>query len=194
MRNPLSSAVFLSLVVVPAVTAAAQVKPIDRQIVEAVSPLPETMRAGAKVLGYGSSGSLETIREGQTFVCLADDPANANFHVACYHESLEPFMARGRALRRDGKNAAESQQIRTQEIQRGALSMPEHAALYSLTGPMNEVTGSPDSVAALFVIYMPNVTEESTGVAAQPSRERPWLMFPGQPLSHIMISGGWRRP
>jgi hypothetical protein len=155
MRNPLSSAVFLSLVVVPAVTAAAQVKPIDRQIVEAVSPLPETMRAGAKVLGYGSSGSLETIREGQTFVCLADDPANANFHVACYHESLEPFMARG---------------------------------------PMNEVTGSPDSVAALFVIYMPNATEESTGVAAQPSRERPWLMFPGEPLSHIMISGGWRRP
>jgi hypothetical protein len=190
----MSSVVFLSLVAVPAVTAAAQVKPIDRQIAEAVSPLPETLQARAKVLGYSASGRLETIREGHSFVCLADDPTNANFHVACYHESLEPFMARGRELRRDGKDTEQSQQIRAQEIQSGTLPMPQHAALYSLTGPMNQVTGSPDSVAALFVIYMPNATEENTGVAAQPSRDRPWLMFPGQPLSHVMISGGWREP
>lgn len=194
MRAVLSSAVSLGFLMVPAVTAAGQVKPVDQQITEAVSPLPETLRAGAKVLGYQRAGALETIRDGQTFVCLADDPANPNFHVACYHESLEPFMARGRELRADGKSGTESQQIRAEEIRAGTLEMPVHAALYSLTGPMNEDTGKPDSVAALFVIYMPNATEESTGVGAQPSRERPWLMFPGQPLSHVMISGGWRKP
>ena len=74
------------------------------------------------------------------------------------------------------------------------LQMPVHAALHSLTGPVNQATGKPDSVAALFVIYMPNATEESTGVAAQPSGERPWLMFPGQPISHVTISAGWRKP
>ena len=112
MRAVLSSAVSLGFMMVSAVTATAQVKPFDRQISDAVSALPETVRAGAKVLGYRGDGGLETIREGQTFVCLADDPANPNFHVACYHESLEPFMARGRELRRDGKTGPESQQIR----------------------------------------------------------------------------------
>jgi hypothetical protein len=194
MRTVLSSAVSLGFMVVPAVTATAQVKPVDQQITEAVSALPETVRAGAKVLGYRGDGGLRTIREGQTFVCLADDPANPNFHVACYHESLEPFMARGRELRRDGKTVPESQQIRAEEIRGGTLQMPVHAALYSLSGPVSQATGKPDSVAALFVIYMPNATEEGTGVAAQPSRERPWLMFPGQPISHVMVSGGWRKP
>jgi hypothetical protein len=36
------------------------------------------------------------------FTCLASDPAVARFHVACYHHSLEPFMACGRALREQG--------------------------------------------------------------------------------------------
>ena len=73
---------------------------VDQQVTAAVLALPAGMRAGATVLGYRDAGKLVELKAGTNgMICLADDPAIPAFHVACYHESMEPFMARGRALR-----------------------------------------------------------------------------------------------
>src|SRR4051794_336970 len=74
------------------------------QIASAVLPLPAEFRGDATVLGYKEGATaLTTLREGKgAFTCLASDPAGKQFHVACYHKSMEPFMARGRALRASG--------------------------------------------------------------------------------------------
>src|SRR3954467_5940114 len=109
-----------------------------QQIAAAVLPLPAEFRADARVLGHrAGSRELVTLRNGNgAFTCLANDHAGTRFHVACYHKSLEPFMARGRALRASGVKDGDVDSTRFREIRRGTLAMPKQpAALYSLTGP-----------------------------------------------------------
>jgi hypothetical protein len=175
-----------------AAAAASQQKPIDRQIADAVSPLPDTLRPDARVLGY-RGGHLEVLRPGtNAMVCLVDDPTREGFHVACYHESLEPFMARGRELRAQGVVRPQLDSIRLVEIEGGSLPMPRGpSALYSLShdadafDPAGEVS---DGVRGLYVIYLPYATEASTGISTVPAPDRPWLMFPGEPWAHVMIN------
>lgn len=164
-----------------------------QQIASAVLPLPEAFRDGATVLGYRSpTGPLVELRKGSNgMICLADNPAVAAFQVACYHEAMEPFMARGRALRIEGVEGDQVDTVRFREVKEGKLPVPSGpASLYSLTGPAgswdpatNEATG----VRPLYVVYIPNATEESSGIPARPAPGTPWLMFPGTPKAHIMF-------
>ena len=165
-----------------------------QQIASAVLPLPAEFRADARVLGYrNGSKELVTLREGTgAFVCLASDPALAQFHVACYHRSLEPFMARGRALRAAGVKGDQVDSARFAEIRKGTLAMPSHpAALYSLTGPAksryDSTTNTIPGARALSVIYISGATTASTGLSARPMEGAPWIMFPGTPKAHIML-------
>ncbi len=157
----------------------------------AVLPLPEEFRADATVLGFTGPNTVKVLRQGTgAMICLADDPA-PRFHVACYHKSLEPFMARGRDLRASGIPADSAAMIRNAEVKYGALPMPSRAALWQLTGPagsMNWETLTPDStVRSLYVVYIPGATGASTGLPEKPARDTPWVMFPGTPRAHIMF-------
>lgn len=167
------------------------IPPKDEQIAAAVLPLPPEYRAGARVLGYGSDGKLTTLREGKVMTCLARDPKAPRFHVACYHESMESFMARGRELRAQGvTNAAEIDSTRFREVKSGKIVMPKYpAALYSLTdGAFDPKTGTAPGAKHLYVVYVPYATSESTGLSAKPNGNQPWIMFPGTPKAHIMFT------
>ena len=193
MPNVLRSLVLLSLVSAPAV---AQNAPLaaEKQIAAAVAPLPKEMRDGATVLGYGADGKLASLRAGKgDMVCLADDPKVERFHVACYHRSLEPFMARGRELRAAGaKSTAAVDTVRYAEIKAGKLVMPTSpASLYSLTGPPTSydvATGAITGASPLHVVYISMATSESTGLSATPVQGAAWIMFPGTPKAHIMFT------
>lgn len=168
-----------------------QIKPEERQIQEAISPLSEDLQEGAAVLGY-RGGKLVELRAGTNeMICLADDPDREGFHVACYHRDLESFMARGRELRADGMSRDEVTRIRREEIEEGKLEMPNGArSLYSLTGPegsFDPESGTITEGGGLWVIYVPYATTETLGISSAPSRARPWLMFPGKPWAHVMI-------
>ena len=164
-----------------------------QRVAEAVSALPEPMRAGAEVRLF-TNGKLATVRSGSNgLICLGDDPDDERWHVACYHASLEPFMARGRQLRAQGiTERAAIDSIRSAEIESGKLEFPAGpVALYSLTGEkgsFDSVTGEAEGAAALYVLYVPYATEASTGISTVPSRARPWLMAPGKPWAHVMIT------
>ena len=96
--------------------APATIAPADEQIAAAILPLPEEYRASATVLGYSPAGKLTTLRKGTgSMTCLADDPKVAAFHVACYHEAMEPFMARGRELRESGVTGTQVDTVRYRE-------------------------------------------------------------------------------
>jgi hypothetical protein len=164
-----------------------------QQIAGAVLPLPQQFRKEARVLGYvpGVAG-LTPVKDGKgPFTCLATDPARPEFHTACYHESLEPFMARGRALRASGVKGDLVDSTRFAEVRAGKLAMPAQAAtLYSLFGPpgsFDAATGKAPKARPLVVVYMPGATAASTGLSAQPSENGPWIMFPGTPKAHIMF-------
>lgn len=171
------------------------IPPASMQIKAALTIAPEHFKAGAKVYGYTQQGEWTVLRQGSNkLICIADDPAKKRFHVVCYYKALEPFMKRGRELRRKGYSEAKVNKIRRQEIKSGELSFPDRPmALYNLFGPpgaFDYETGTLIKATPLYVIYVPFSTRKSTGIATKPPAPgAPWLMEAGLPESHIMIPG-----
>lgn len=163
----------------------------DVQITQAVLPLPADLRESASVLGYATEGRLVMLRKGAgAMTCLANNPQGTRFHVACYHKSLEPFMARGRELRAQGVTGDMVDTVRFRESKEGRLPLPkEPALLYSLSGARDAYDPATKTAKArpLFVVYIPYATTESTGLSARPAEGTPWVMFPGTPKAHIMF-------
>jgi hypothetical protein len=168
----------------------------EGQIDGALLAAPESLREGAAVLGFGgtprSDDVLTLLREGTNdLVCLADDPDREDFHVACYHSSLDPYMRLGRLLRADGLDRAEVLEARYAALEAGDISMPQAATLYSLTADSRPTPGGEPAVEGLrrlTAVYLPNATLEETGLPGRPAGGHPWLMLPGTPWAHIMIS------
>jgi len=165
--------------------------PAAQQIAAAVLAAPEERRADATVLGYDETGKLGALRAGKgDLICLADDPVQAGFEVACYQKDLEPFMARGRAMRATGLEGKALNEARWQEIESGKLAMPrEPRTLYVLEGSSYDAaTNTVVKPYRRWVVYTPYATPESTGLSTMPVEGGPWLMFPGKPTAHIMIN------
>ena len=163
----------------------------EEQIRAAVLAAPADRRDGAGVLGFDAAGRLVVLRERQNeLICLADDPQEERFGAACYHESLEPFMARGRELQKQGMSETERQQARWKEIEAGTLAMPrEPRSLHVLSGSaFDPATGEVRDAFLRWVVYVPFATAESTGLPTAPAPGTPWLMFPGTAGAHIMIT------
>ena len=183
----------LTLALCPAALMAQGAAPSNAvQISGAVSPAPDSLKAGATVLGYDAAGKLVTIRQGSNnLICLADNPASKDFHPACYQKELEPFMARGRALRAQGLKHAAIDSVRYDEIMSGALRMPPRpTTLYEYYGKkenFDSTTGKVTGASAVYVVYTPYATEESSGLSTVPLPGGPWLMYPGKPWAHVMI-------
>ena len=170
----------------------APVLTVEQQITVAVLPLPSEMRAGATVLGYAADGKLTPLRKGTgDMTCLAPNKSTPRFHVACYHNSLEPFMARGRALRTSGVTGDAVDSARFREIKAGKLAVPKGpASLYSLTGDWATLDASAltaNGARRLFVVYIPFATAQTTGLSDKPARGTPWIMGAGTPKAHIMF-------
>ena len=167
---------------------------LEVQIGGAVMALPEDQRAGAKVLGYDAKGELVVLREGTNKqICLADNPGQEGYSVACYHQNLEPFMARGRQLRSEGKNRLEIDEIRESEAKSGALQMPENpSTLHVLSGQQGQYDAATNTVTGAslrYVVYIPFATAESTGLPTKPIIPGgAWIMDPGTHKAHIMIT------
>lgn len=165
----------------------------DAQIAAAVQAAPVADRDRATVMGFRADGSFTTLREGSNeLICLADDPNREGWNVACYHRSLDPFMARGRELRAEGvTDSGELAKRRWAEADQGTLAMPEKPAmLYVMTGDgFDPESGSVANGFTRWVIYTPWSTPEDTGLPVRPAAPgAPWLMFPGTAGAHIMIT------
>jgi len=167
---------------------------MEEQILSAVQAAPMTSRDLATVYGYDEQGEFILLRQGSNgIICIADDPNKDGFEVVAYHKSLDPFMARGRELTKEGKNREEKEKIREQEAITKVLEMPEvPAALHIYFGKNGYYDIEKNEVRNCryrYVVYTPFATAESTGLGLQPNKEgHPWLMFPGKYNAHIMIS------
>ena len=164
----------------------------DEQIAASVLALPEELRAGAGVLGYGEDGKLKELRKGTgDMICLASDPKAARFSASCYHKDLEPYMARGRELTAQGITGNDrNEKYRWKEVAEGKLKMPkEPRMLYVLSGKnYDAASGKVIEGSVRWVIYVPYATAQSTGLSTTPKRGEPWLMDAGTPGAHIMIT------
>jgi hypothetical protein len=175
-------------------TAAAKpIPPAAQQIAAAVTALPEDLRAGAAVLGYSADGKLTSLREAKNdMICLAPKPSDSTFHSACYHKSMEAFMARGRELRAQGVKDPQVDTVRFAEVKSGKLKMPTTPSmLYQIFGgTFDPATSKVTKGNWLYVTYIPFATSATTGLSSKGSDKGPWLMYPGTPKAHIMFSVG----
>ncbi|MEQ8303383.1 MAG: hypothetical protein RIB47_08335 [Cyclobacteriaceae bacterium] len=163
------------------------------QMSGALAAAPDAKKENAKVYGFTKAGEFIVLREGTNdLICLADDPNQKGFNSACYHNTLEPFMARGRELKKEGKSFKEIFDIREAEVKAGKLEMPANTSLFVLYGPdevFNAETGEVTGANLRSVVYIPFATSESTGLPLKPAAPgMPWIMDPGTHRAHIMIT------
>lgn len=167
---------------------------VEDQITMAVLAAPEQAREGAHVYGFDKEGKMVTLREGTNdFIVRSDDPNKDGFEVVCYRKDVEPFMARGRELRAEGKGRAEIFDIREKEMDSGKLRKPDYGSTlhiyYGKEGKFNTETKEIEGAKYRYVIYTPLATHESTGLPTRPNGPgHPWIMFPGLYRAHIMIT------
>jgi hypothetical protein len=139
-------------------------------------------------------GEFVTFRDGNNeFIVLVDDPKKSGFNAACYHNSLEPFMARGRELRAEGKTGPEIFDIREEEAKSGKLDMGKPGATlhiyYGESEQYDPETNKVEGAHYRYVVYLPFATAASTGLPENPvGPNHPWIMNPGTHRAHIMIS------
>ena len=183
--------IVVSTVLLASAALAADVPSPEVQIAAALLPAPTELRDGAAVIGYNAQGEAVSLRAGKNeLVCLANNPANTRFSVACYHKDLEPYMARGRELAAQKITGDKSHEVRWKEIAEGKLSMPrEPRSLYVITGTgFDAASGKVTNSYLRWVIYVPYATPESTGLSTKAADNAPWLMYPGTAGAHIMIN------
>ncbi len=174
--------------------AIAQNPSAEIQIKTSVLAAPEEQREGAMIYGYSTKGDFIVLKKGSNeIVCLADDPNQKGFSVSCYQKDLEPFMARGRDLKKAGKSYDEIFNIREEEAKSGKLFMPKHpSTLYVFTTDdekYDRTTGEVKDGYLRYVIYIPYATAESTGLPLKADAPgMPWIMDPGTHRAHIMIN------
>lgn len=162
-------------------------------IITALMAAPKESRSGCKVIGYNMAGEFVTLKEGDNkFIVLADNPNQDGFNAACYHKDLEPFMARGRALRAEGKTRQEIFAIREAEVKSGQINITPGSTLHIYYGSKtlyDPETSKVEGAQLRYVVYLPWATSESTGLPKVPiAPNHPWIMNPGTHKAHIMIS------
>ena len=160
------------------------------QIKTALMAVPQEYKEGAKIYGYDSKGSFVSLREGTNdYIALASDPKRTNFSTAAYHKELDEFMARGRALKAEGKDFQEIFDIREAEVKSGKLKMPDKTTLCVFTGEIDKETMEIKNGYVRYVFYVPFATGETTGLPTTPTPPgHAWLMNPGTHRAHIMIT------
>ena len=154
----------------------------ERQIVEALSPLPETMREGVAVKGFSDAGDFVTLREGTGLItCLADDPAVRAFTVTCYHQDMENYVMRSLQLTKAGADTPERLKTLEAEIDSGQLSLQDRGVVYQRSGFDADIND------AAMLVSLPSATADATGLPEQPSSQHPWLREAGTRQAHMSV-------
>ncbi len=156
---------------------------VQEKIEDAVLPLPAAYRDGAEVFSYDAAWNRTVLRKGTNSMhCQASGSATLapKFVAACFHESLEPAIVRGKQLRAQGMETDEARKTLFAEIGEGKVA-----------GPIGGAVGFNMSQSGLVTmnVYAPGATAESTGLFTKRDANEPWLMLAGTPMAHVMIPG-----
>jgi hypothetical protein len=161
---------------------------VDDLVAQAVTPLPDDLRAGATVVTYDpATGARRVLRQGTNFIeCQPRNPADG--FTRCYNKVLGPRRDLEAKLRAQGKSDDEISAAVAAAMQAGTLpARPKGMMSYRLYD-------KPDRIQNLWVMSVPNATTETIGVSTKAQRDAalkgqglPWLMRPGTAGAHVMI-------
>jgi len=193
MKNLFLATLALSLFSACAQEEKPEIMPKDIQIKTALLSAPDDKRDEAMVYGYNEDGEVVVLREGTNdLVCIADNPYNKGIQTSCYFKELDPFMKRGRELKKEGKETMDIRKMRGEEVASGKLKMPEAPSMmyifYGSEETYDKTKATLGDGQYRYVIYTPFATAESTGLPLKPhAKGMPWLMDPGTHRAHIMV-------
>ena len=178
---------FLSLIIIIVTLPEVGMCQTDVDVETAVLPLPANLQSNASVMTYTAEGTLRIIRSGTNgFFCIADNPRDQQFSVACHPESMRPYLERRRQL-----SLTESRTVRdsllTEEIKEGKIELAVGTLSRFISGSINPETRVPDSVRVWSEIAVPFAGPEKTGLTTEDAGEAPWMMRPNQYGAHIMM-------
>jgi hypothetical protein len=170
---------------------AGQEMPAHAQIAEAVSPLPESARAGATVITYDAKGDPKVLRQGNNGITCATSRAlplieglspGGEFNVQCYGKGLAPAHQMMLKLLAEGKSAKDTATAVEAAVDSGRLQPPP-------AGTMGYYKFGKTALDArvLWILYLPNATAESLGLPTRPGQGSPWMMLSGTPRAHVML-------
>ncbi len=183
MKLLLTASAAAMLTAVLATGAAAQTMSKDQQIAEAVKAAPEALRAGATVVSYDAKGDPVVLREGNNGIVCTPNRQTTSYSVNCYGAALRAqrdFEAKERASGKDAK--AQAADLKAAMASGQLKPPPTGTAMYMLMGQ------SEASAKGMWVVLVPNMTAEATGLPTQPTEKgTPWLMRAGTPAAHIHI-------
>ena len=193
MKNLFLATLALSLFSACAQEEKPEIMPKDIQIKTALLSAPDDKKDEAMVYGYNEDGEVVVLREGTNdLVCIADNPYNKGIQTSCYFKELDPFMKRGRELKKEGKETMDIRKMRGEEVASGKLKMPEAPSMmyifYGSEETYDKTKATLGDGQYRYVIYTPFATAESTGLPLKPhAKGMPWLMDPGTHRAHIMV-------
>jgi hypothetical protein len=174
--KPLMTLVVMALLTTPfAIVAATDISTQD-QIAQAVSPLPEGMRASATVVYYDAKGEPIVLRQGTgAIVCTTDQHRNT-FAVSCYHKILRAQRDIEAKMRTEGKDAKDIQASVQAARDSGRLPRPPQRTMMYMRSGKTEAEAK-----VLRVMLMPGVTPESTGLPTERGQAPRGLCAPAHP-------------
>jgi len=160
----------------------------DEVIAQAVTPLPEDLRAGATVLTYDeATGARKVLRQGTNGIeCQPENPKD--FFTRCYSVLVAPRYDFQEKLRAEKKTDKEIQAATEAAYKTGALKVPP-------AGTISYRSSNKDNVIKkLWVVSVPYAKHEDLGVSTVSQRDAalkghglPWMMLEGTSGAHIMV-------
>jgi hypothetical protein len=178
IKRALLGTIFLGYLFAP-VDATPQSTLIDGALLSA----PATLRDGATIVLDAPGKKRVVLRQGTNdMICRANSLKNG-FNSICYPKVLDAFWTRNAVLTQEGKTDAEIRDALAEDVRAGRLETPVGAATYEMVG------GSQESSLPHMAVFLPNATAQSSGLPDKWDHFRPWLMWAGTPVAHVMIPG-----
>jgi hypothetical protein len=166
--------------------AAASAQSIDEKIAQAVTPLPDDLKAGATVYDYDDEGNRVVLREGSNHVECK--PRDENGFTMCWPTST--------AARRDYSQKLAAEGLEGEALQ-AALSKAEEEGKvepFKAGTMLYRAYDNDDRIQLLWVVLLPGASAEDLAMSLESQRDpalagmgRPWMMREGTPGAHLMI-------
>jgi DNA-binding transcriptional MerR regulator len=183
MRKMNLLAVALSGLLVAA-TAGAQT--VAEKIEQALTPLPDDLKAEATVFEYDDKGARKILRQGSNHVECK--PRDERGFTVCFPVSS--------SARRDFSAALDAKGIEGDELEAAVAAAEEDGTIppNAMGSMIYRLYEDDDRIRLLWVVLLPNAKAEDLGMSLESQRDnslagmgRPWMMREGTPSAHLMI-------
>lgn len=158
----------------------------EDKIAQAVTPLPDDLKAGAGVYEYDEDGSRVNLREASNHVEC--QPRDANGFTMCWPTSTAARRDYSAKLSAEGLSGGDLQAALGKAEAEGKIEpFPAGTMLY-------RAYDNDDRIQLLWVVLLPNTTSDQLGMSTLSQRDNalagqglPWMMREGTPGAHLMI-------